>query len=130
MLVAPAASLLRPASSLPKNEAKVFIVPDGSLNTLNFETLLVPGASLHYWIEDVAIADASSLRMLAAARANKKATGSLLLIGDAVSPSADYPELRQASPEIDNVDTHFPPAQQQIFAREHATPAAYLDSKP
>ena len=74
-LVAPAASLLKPASALLKNEAKVFIIPDGSLNTLNFETLLVPGASPHYWIEDVAIADASSLRMLAAARADNKPDG-------------------------------------------------------
>jgi CHAT domain-containing protein len=129
-LVAPAASLLKPARSLLKNDAKVFIIPDGNLNTLNFETLLVPGASPHYWIEDVAIADASSLRMLASARAGNKPTGSLLLIGDAVSPSADYPELRKAAAEIQNVDKHFPPAQQQIFAREHATPAAYLESKP
>ena len=68
--------------------------------------------------------------MLAAARADNKPTGSLLLIGDAVSPSADYPELRKAAAEIENVDKHFPPAQQHIFAREHATPAAYLESKP
>jgi CHAT domain-containing protein len=113
---------------LLKNDAKVFIIPDGSLNTLNFETLLVPGSSPHYWIEDVTVADASSLRMLPASRT--KPTGSLLLIGDAVSPSADYPELRKAGAEIANVDKHFPLAQQQIFAREHATPAAYLESKP
>jgi CHAT domain-containing protein len=122
--------LVEPAASLLKKDAKVFIIPDGSLNTLNFETLLVPGPSPHYWIEDVAIADASSLRMLAAARADNKPTGSLLLIGDAVSPNADYPELRKASAEIENVDKHFPPAQQQIFARERATPEAYLASKP
>ena len=66
ILVAPAASLL------PK-DAKIFIIPDGSLNTLNFETLLVPGPSPHYWIEDVTIADASSLRMLAASRAANEA---------------------------------------------------------
>ena len=129
-LVAPAASLLKPASALLKNEAKVFIIPDGSLNTLNFETLLVPGPSPHYWIEDVSLANASSLRMLAAARADNKPTGSLLLIGDAISPNPDYRELRNAAAEIENVDKHFPPAQQQIFSREHATPAAYLESKP
>jgi CHAT domain-containing protein len=123
MLVAPAASLL-------KKDAEVFIIPDGSLNTLNFETLLVPGPSPHYWIEDVAAADASSLRMLAAAHSDNKPTGSLLLIGDAVAPNADYPELRKASAEIENVEKHFPPAQQQIFARERATPAVYLASKP
>ncbi len=130
MLVAPAASLLKSVSSLQKKDAKVFIIPDGSLNTLNFETLMVPGDPPHYWIEDVALADASSLRMLAAVRAENKPTGSLLLIGDAVSPNTDYPELRKAAAEIQNVDKHFPPSQQQIFAREHATPAAYLESKP
>jgi CHAT domain-containing protein len=123
-------TLVAPAASLLKKDAKIFIIPDGSLNSLNFETLLVPGPSPHYWIEDVALADASSLRMLAAARADNKPTGRLLLIGDAVSPNADYPELRKAAAEIENVDKHFPTAQQQIFAREHATPAAYLESKP
>jgi CHAT domain-containing protein len=122
--------LVGPAASLLKKDAKVFIIPDGSLNTINFETLLVPGPSPHYWIEDVAIADASSLRMLAAARSATKPTGSLLLIGDAVSTNADYPELRKAADEIDDVDKHFPVKQQQVFRREHATPEAYLASKP
>ena len=123
MLVAPAASML-------KKDAKVFIIPDGSLNTLNFETLLVPGPSPHYWIEDVTIADASSLRMLAASRTSKQPTGSLLLLGNAISPNADYPDLRKAAAEMDIVEKHFPPAQQHAFAREQANPAAYLDSKP
>jgi CHAT domain-containing protein len=123
-------TLVAPAASLLKKDAKVFIIPDGSLNTLNFETLLVPGAPPHYLIEDVAIADASSLRMLAAARSDNKPSGSLLLIGDAVSPNADYPELRKASSEIENVEKHFPPAQQQIFARERANPEAYLANNP
>ncbi len=123
MLVPPAASLL------PK-DARVFIIPDGSLNTLNFETLPVSSPTPHYWIEDVTIADASSLRLLAAPRAITKRSGSLLLLGNGVAPNADYPELRNAASEIEMVEKHFPSAQQNVFAREQATPTAYLSSKP
>lgn len=57
-------TLVEPAASLLGKNPRVFIIPDGSLNTLNFETLLVDGAKPHYWIEDVTLADASSLRLL------------------------------------------------------------------
>jgi CHAT domain-containing protein len=123
-------TLVAPAASLLPKDAKVFIIPDGSLNTLNFETLLVPGPSPHYWIEDVTIADASSLRMLAAARPASKPAGSLLLLGNAISPNPDYPDLRKAADEMDIVEKHFPPAHQRDFTREQATPTAYLASKP
>ena len=122
-LVAPAQPLL------PKN-AQVFIIPDGSLNTLNFETLLVSDPTPHYWIEDVTIADANSLHLLGAQPAASKSTGSLLLLGNAVAPNLDYPELRKAFAEMESIKKHFPPGQQQTFARDQATPAAYLASKP
>ena len=122
--------LVAPATSLLTKDAKVFIVPDGSLNTLNFETLLVPDPRPHYWIEEVTIADASSLRLLATPRAITKHSGSLLLLGNAVAPNGDYPELRNAASEIEVVEKHFPSAQQNVFARERATPTAYLSSKP
>jgi CHAT domain-containing protein len=123
-------TLVAPAASLLPKDAKVFIIPDGSLNTLNFETLLVPDPSPHYWIEDVTIADASSLRMLAASRSPNKPSGSLLLLGNAISPNPDYPELRKAADEMEIVGKHFQSEGQQDFAREQATPAAYLASKP
>jgi CHAT domain-containing protein/Flp pilus assembly protein TadD len=122
-------TLIGPAASLLTKDAKVFIIPDGSLNTLNFETLLVSDAAPHYWIEDVTIADASSLRLLAASRAATKHAG-LLLMGNAVAPNPDYPELRKAGDEMEIVEKHFPATQQQIFAAEQATPTAYLASKP
>jgi CHAT domain-containing protein len=121
-LVAPAKDLL------PKN-AKVFIIPDGELNTLNFETLLVPGSSPHYWIEDVTITDANSLRLLAVQRPLNN-SGGLLLFGNTIKPNPDYPELRKAADEMEMVQKHFPAAQQKVFAREQATPPAYLDGKP
>ena len=54
---------------IPKG-SKVLIIPDGVLNGVNFETLLTPEAdSSHYWIEDVTIRNANSIRMLSRRRA-------------------------------------------------------------
>lgn len=129
-------------------EAKVFVIPDGSLNNLNFETLLVsePPLSeanlveakglqprLHYWIEDVTIANASSLRVLGAARSGKstrKEKRGLLLVGNSVAPNAKYPELPKAAAQMESVARHFPAVGQRILTREQATPAAYLASSP
>jgi CHAT domain-containing protein/Flp pilus assembly protein TadD len=116
--------------SLPPN-AKVVIIPDGKLNNLNFETLIVPEPAPHFWIEDVIVTNANSLRLLAASRIGKKNDKrSLLLFGDAVSPSPEYPELPNAAVEMQSVERHFPEAQEKIFQRDQATPAAYLGSDP
>lgn len=134
-------TLIAPAQALLKKDAKVFIIPDGSLNNLNFETLLVPepklpaskpsDSKLHYWIEDVTIADASSLRILGAAPAAKeKRDRSLLLVGDSVAPSDQYPQLAQAGAQIKSVARHFPTAGEKILTRKDATPSAYLASNP
>lgn len=123
-------ALVAPVQADLRKDAKVFIIPDGSLNTLNFETLRVSDPTPHYWIEDVTIADASSLRLLAASAAPTKHAQGLLLIGNAVAPNSDYPELRKAADEMNSIEKHFPGAQQRAFAREHATPTAYLSGKP
>ncbi len=139
-----AVSLKRYPDTRPS--AKVFVIPDGSLNNLNFETLLVSEAQpsepklseprlsepkLHYWIEDVTISNASSLRVLGAARANKeKRDRRLLLVGNSVAPNPRYPELPKAAAQMESVARHFPAARQRILARGQATPAAYLASSP
>src|SRR5262249_13993642 len=53
--------LIQPAQALLPRNANVIIVPNRSLYRLNFETLLVPGNSPHYWIEDAVIQTASSI---------------------------------------------------------------------
>jgi len=134
MLVAPAAGLIRPG-------APVVILTDGALSQLNFETLLAPGAdphkkadatetAAHYWIEDVTLVSAHSLSMLASARASQIADRKLLLLGDAVSPGQDYPELPMAALEMRLIERHFAAHNEAIFARQKANPAAYLTSKP
>jgi CHAT domain-containing protein/Tfp pilus assembly protein PilF len=133
-------TLIAPAQTLLRKDTKVFVIPDGSLNNLNFETLLVSGPTqsdknVHYWIEDVTIANASSLRVLGASRASKgknteKRNRSLLLVGNSVAPNDKYPELPKAAAQMESVARHFPAAEQRIFTREHATPEAYLASSP
>jgi CHAT domain-containing protein len=121
------------------------VVPDRSLNNLNFETLVVsdpkqsePVSSkprLHYWIEDVTIANASSLRVLGALSTNRgrnkeKRARNLLLIGNSVAPNSAYPELPKAGAQMESVARHFPAAQERVLAQERATPSAYLESNP
>jgi CHAT domain-containing protein len=124
MLVAPAQPVLGKAS-------KIFIIPDGSLNALNFEALLTPDPTPHYWIEDVTLANASSLRLLERAghgtRADKRR---MLLIGNPVAASSEFGTLPQAAHEIENIRKRFPASDQQVLAEAAATPAAYLAGKP
>ena len=144
-------TLIAPAQALLKKDAKVFVIPDGSLNNLNFETLLVPEAKpseakppeakppeakpsdpkLHYWIEDVTIANASSLRVLGAARPDKEKRGrNLLLVGNSVAPNDKYPQLAHAADQMESVARRFPAAEEKILTQQAATPPAYLASNP
>jgi CHAT domain-containing protein/Flp pilus assembly protein TadD len=129
-------TLIGPAREFVKKDAKVFVIPDGGLNSLNFETLLVsdayaPEPKVHYWIEDVTVANASSMRVLASVRTgNEKRDRSLLLVGDSVAPNDEYRELPQAAAQMKSVARHFSVRDQKILTRERATPSAYLASSP
>lgn len=123
MLVAPAKDLIAPGG-------RVVILCDDVLSELNFETLLVDAPTPHYWIEDANVVSAPSLLMLAAAKPSHNTGGRLLLMGDAVSPGPDYPELRNASVEMQEIRKHFPPQTATVFTRQQASAAAYLHSDP
>lgn len=122
--------LLKPAEPELQQSSRVVIVPDGSLNNLNFETLIVPGQHPHYWIEDVTLENAASLRLLAARHKHSATETNLLLIGDAVVPDPAYNELPKAAMEMSEVAKHFNTGQREVFDRTHATATAYLDSHP
>lgn len=123
--------LIAPAESMVHPNGRIFIFPDGTLNNLNFETLIVPSPKPHYWIEDADVINASSLRILAASRAPaKNHANSLLLIGDSLAVGKDYPELPKASDQMASVAKHFSADHRRIFSREHANPAAYLQNNP
>lgn len=123
MLVQPAGNLLRPG-------AKVVVLSDGKLSELNFETLIVPGPEPHYWIEDANVISAPSLSMLASAKAPRTAGRSLLLLGNALSPGPDYPDLPNAATEMQHIRQHFAAKDEAVLDGGRATAAAYLASAP
>ncbi len=123
--------LVQPVRALIPQNSRVIIIPDGSLDNFNFETLLVSEPTLHYWIEDANVVTANSLRLLAASHpAPASSAGRLLLIGDPVAPNGDYGELPKASLEIEKIEKHFLPEDRQVYARDQATASAFMASGP
>jgi len=135
LLAAPASNLIRP-------NVPVMILADGTLSQLNFETLLVAGPSketgqlsgqsrdIHYWIEDATLLSAPSLSMLATAKPVRGADRSLLLLGNPVSASEDFPTLPLFGFEMQKIQNHFDPRGVTVFTGRQASPAAYLSSNP
>jgi CHAT domain-containing protein len=135
LLVAPVATLIR--SNTP-----VMILADGPLSLLNFETLLVPGPSaengqgsgpeskMHYLLDDATLLSAPSLATLAAAKPARNADRSLLLLGNPVSPSEDFPSLPLFGFEMTRIERHFAGRHVAVFTGQKASPAAYLASFP
>jgi CHAT domain-containing protein len=134
MLVAPAQSFLNENFGKKEPSARnIYIIPDGALNSLNFETLLPQPH--HYWIEDVTIANAPSLRLLPTSQGNqRKLAGKLLLVGNPVSPDTGsdnaYPELPNAAAQVETIKKYFPADHETVFARRQASPIAYLNNHP
>ena len=123
--------LVKPAEQFIPHNAKVVIVRDGSLNGLNFETLIVPGSPRHYWIEDVEIENAASFALFANSMGRTTENFSkLLLIGDPVQASKQYPILAHAHDEIERVEAHFAPSDTTLIDGANAAPSAYLKSRP
>jgi len=124
--------LIEPAASLIGANSNVVVVSDGSLSLLNFETLVVPesgsGSGPHYWIEDANVVSAPSLYLLASRKAWRGTQGKLLLLGDAVSPNPDYPDLPMAAVEMRQIEKHFKTQDETVFARQSATSGAYLET--
>jgi CHAT domain-containing protein len=124
-------TLVKPARKLIAPNSRVILISDGSLDSLNFETLLVSEPKMHYWIEDATLMSASSLRLLATSQRHvEKSAGKLLLIGDAVASTREYGPLPNAEREIEDVGKHFAAQSRQTYTRDQATPASYLASNP
>lgn len=123
-------TLIAPAAGMFSKNRRVLIVPDGSLNGLNFETLLAPGDRVHYWIEDATISDVSSLRLLHAPATPSTSNGKLLMIGNPLSAGHDYGMLPNAGLEMDKIEDHFGEAERTVYAQGEATASRYLASKP
>ena len=127
-------ALLKPAADSIPQGSRVFIVPDGVLHALNFETLPEPTATgLRYWIEHVAVTTASSISLLARSKSsdNDGVLGRrLLIIGDPLPGHAEFEPLPNAADEIEKVRRHFPPQGQTVLTQDRAVPAAYTGGHP
>lgn len=123
-LIAPAAEVI--------DTSRIFLVSDGDLATLNFETLLTPGSKSHFWIEDAAVINARSLREVDRATRPTVVARSpnLLLLSNAISNDSALPDLRSTGEEIEQVASHFHIENRTLLRNAGATPAAYRASKP
>jgi CHAT domain-containing protein/predicted negative regulator of RcsB-dependent stress response len=122
--------LLDPVRPLLGSAARVVLVPDRSLHSLNFETLPDPENPSKYLIERVTLEVAPSLDVLAGARPRAHAPDSLLLIGDPEQAVEEYPRLPFAANEIEMISKTFSPRRQTIRKGADAYPGAYRDANP
>lgn len=123
MLVAPARQSIAPG-------ARVIIVPDGSLHAFNMETLIVPGPTPRYWIDDVVISTTASLALLVRREHQVTATPRLLIVGDTPSPSREFVPLPRAAVEMEEIKKHFGRGRAVTLSGSKATPNAYLHASP
>jgi CHAT domain-containing protein len=126
-------TLVSPAAAMMPKGSKVFIIPDGVLNGLNFETLLSPGKeNSHYWIEDVTVTNANSIRLLSRLDQDSPAGDEkkLLLIGNPIATGTGYENLMNAFAEIRGIEKHFPADSETVVTQSGAVPAAYAESTP
>jgi CHAT domain-containing protein/Tfp pilus assembly protein PilF len=122
--------LVEPAQQLLPKDGRLILLADPSLSALNFETLVVPGPSPHFWIEDVTLSSASSLTLLSSAVARPRSReNNLLLVGN-TEPVEAFPALPKASEEMHRVESFFPAAKRAVLEGKQATPQAFLSSHP
>jgi CHAT domain-containing protein len=123
-------AVLGPVAKLITAGSNVIVVPDGELHQLNFETLVVPGPRTHYWIEDVAIATAPSLRVLVGDAQPRVRAPRLLIMGDPVLVGQELGPLPNVKKEIAAVEECFPPASRVAFTGAGAVPGEYAKALP
>jgi CHAT domain-containing protein len=125
-------ALVGPAESLIGRGGRVFIVGDEGLSSLNFETLLAGAESPHFWIEDVTITNAKSLRLLSVRgdREPRYADRRILLIGDPVYRDSEYAKLLNAASEVSNISGHFALDRRTVLTGAQASPDAYQVAQP
>ncbi|MCC6858104.1 MAG: CHAT domain-containing protein [Bryobacterales bacterium] len=121
--------LLKPARPLIPNGAPVVVVPDGRLNELNFETLVVDGPSRRYWLEEAAVSIAPSPGALAILPKAHPAR-SLLLIGAPAPADPAYPPLPHSADEVERIAKAFPGAESAVYSGPAASPQVFQRAQP
>jgi CHAT domain-containing protein len=126
-------TVIQPAESMIPSGSHVIIVPSKVLSWVSFEALVVPGQNPHYWIDDVDVQVTSSMARIARASSSpaaKKNEKELLIIGDPVQASKEFPALGHARDEMQRIAAHFPADRQADISGKKATPQAYLAAGP
>jgi CHAT domain-containing protein len=134
-------TLIAPAAEAIEPKKQVIILADAELSELNFETLLVPDREagpadtsrkprMHYLIDDMTLVSAPSLAMLKAPKTVRDRGGKMLMLGDPVSASAEFPSLPLFGSEMKKIEGHFDKARMAAISGQQASPATYLASNP
>jgi CHAT domain-containing protein len=109
--------LLHPAAAALPPGAQVYLVPDGPLHSLNFETLASPHHPGRYWIEDATITVAPALGLLLAPP-SRPAGSRALLVGDPAVMPEPYQPLPHARAELAAIAAALPPGAAQRLEGE------------
>jgi CHAT domain-containing protein len=121
--------LVQPFESLIPRGSHVVIVAHGNLYGINFESLIAPRPTPHYWIEDVSLENAISLsHIINSSPPHEHYKKDMLAIGAALQVDPTLPPLPNASDEIALIAKRFPASQKEVFTAEYATPQAFLTS--
>jgi CHAT domain-containing protein len=127
-------SLLAPVRQWIPAGSRVILAADGALHGLNLEALpeppSQPGGMPRYWIEDVTVAIAPSLGLLAEHQSRAPAARRLLLLGDPIASDSSFPPLAHAAGEMASVTRRFGGREEVVLARQAATPEAYRAAGP
>jgi hypothetical protein len=108
----------------------VIIVPDGSRHALNFETLIVDGATSHYWIEDATVALVPSLAILRAKTPQPARLARLLVVGDPLPADPAFPPLPHLKAEIRTIAADFPEADRAVYTGAQAYAEHFREGGP
>lgn len=123
--------LLGPIGEIAPPGSHVVIVPDSALHSLNFATLPAPEDSAKYWIEDVTLSVAPSLRLALSSRSDRKPrAASLLAIGDPESAGQEFPRLPNARKEVDTIAALFPDSSKSVYEGPQSQPSIYRRADP
>ncbi|HEY2499136.1 MAG TPA: CHAT domain-containing protein [Candidatus Angelobacter sp.] len=122
--------LVQPATDLLPEGSHVILVADSKIYTLNFETLIAPNGTDHYWVEDVDIQNTNSVDLLVSQGHRHSPSRDMLLIGAPTQADPHFAELPHAPEEMESVRRHFPAGETTAFTGKNATPGSYLQSHP
>jgi CHAT domain-containing protein len=122
--------LLGPVRAQLKPGARLIVVPDRALHSLNLETLPDPDQPSRYLIERVTTVVAPSLGVLIESHRTKPVPPSILLIGDPEPAVEEYPRLPYAAKEMSMIERSFDPYRSVVLQGSRASPAAYREAGP